>query len=92
MDAVVGVGVYRYIKGETINQFWAEMNRVLAIGGQLVLGEFHPRFSAMCGSRLEDAQPEEHFERTTTLDVPANAKLGGMAMRIGEYRTYVFQH
>jgi ubiquinone/menaquinone biosynthesis C-methylase UbiE len=90
-DAVVGVGVYRYIHRKTTAAFWSEMHRVVKQSGKLVLGEFHPRIIGVRGSKLGKATMDELFSLETWSLHPSHIKIGEKILRTGEYHTYVFQ-
>lgn len=91
LDAVVGVGVYRYIQNRTADAFWSEMHRVIRQGGKLILGEFHPRIVGLRGSRIGKATVKGLFSLETWSLHPARVEVGKKTMRIGEYHTYAFQ-
>jgi len=91
VDAVVGVGVYRYLRGDTANKFWPEMHRVIKHGGKLVLGEFHPRIIGIRGPQIGDAQIEDLFSTGDCYINPVHKRVGGKTMRIGTYLTYTLE-
>lgn len=90
MAAIVGVGVYRYLKSETVGDFWTEMRRVIRASGKLVLGEFHPRFIGIRGSEVNAADARGLFSFHTCHLNPAYARLGKRVLRIGTNVTYTF--
>lgn len=90
-QAVVGIGLYRYMRGNTTEKFWPEMHRVLTRDGRLILGEFHPRLFGMRGSRLEHAQTQGLFSLESVEVMPAKVRLGRMAIGTGQYQTHVFR-
>lgn len=90
MQAIVGVGVYRYLKRETIGDFWTEMRRVIHSSGKLVLGEFHPRAIGIRGAEIDASDAEDLFSFRTCHINPAYARFGKRVLRIGTNVTYSF--
>lgn len=90
MDAIVGVGVYRYLEKDSLDGFWAEMRRVIRATGRVVLGEFHPSIIGIRGLEIDARDAEHRFLLSTCHISPAHAKIGDKVLRIGTNVTYTF--
>lgn len=90
IDAVVGVGIYRYLKQEALGEFWREMRRVIHASGKLVIGEFYPRFIGMRGTEVDVSHADGLFSFHTCQISPAHIQLGRRVLRAGTNVTYTF--